>query len=83
MGHLFLLGLNEGMKPYVFGLIQSAKTKTKLSIDDMAIALVDHDKRSNQEESSNTKSMVVKFGKKDSDKTCSHCELKGHTKQDC
>jgi len=48
MGHLFLLGLNEGLKPYVFGLIQSAKTnKTKLSIDNMAIALVDHDKRSN------------------------------------
>jgi len=37
MGDLFLLGLNEGM-------IQSAKTKTKLSIDDMA----NHDKRSNQ-----------------------------------
>ncbi len=63
--HLFLLGLNEGLEPYVFGLIQSAKTNnTKLSIDDMTIALVDHDKRSNQKESSNTKSMVAKFGKK-------------------
>lgn len=95
LAHLFLLGLNEGLEPYVFGLIQSAKTnKTTLSIDDMAIALVDHDKRSNQEESSTSKSMVSKFGKKSksrnnsksrkgSDKTCFHCEQTGHTKQDC
>jgi hypothetical protein len=95
MDHLFLLGLNEGLEPYVFGLIQSAKiSKTTLSIDDMTIALVDHDKRSNQEESFNTKSMVAKFDKKsksrnnskprkDPDKTCSHCELKGHNEKDC
>ena len=45
LGYLFLLGLNEGLEPYVFYLIQTAKTnKASLNIDDMAVALSDHDK---------------------------------------
>ena len=62
LGHLFLLGLNEGLEPYVFGLIQAAKAhKTELIIEDMAVALADHDKRSNHEE--NAKGLAAKFGK--------------------
>jgi len=96
LSNLFLLGLNESLEPYVFGLIQSAKVnKSDLLIDDMTIALADHGKRSNQEENSSFKSMVGQFGgkkpksrnnskfRKNSDKTCSHCEQKGHSEQSC
>jgi len=95
LSNLFLLGLNESLEPYIFGLIQSAKVnKTGLSIEDMTIALVDHDKRIHDEEGSSSKSMVAQFGKKPksrnnsrfrkgSNKTCSHCELRGHSEQDC
>ena len=92
LGHLFLLGLNEGLEPYVFGLKQAAKAnKIQLNIEDMAVALADHDKRSNHEESS--KGLTARFGKPNSrdnsrnpDKripTCEHCKGRGHTKQRC
>ncbi len=65
LSNLFLLGLNESLEPYIFGLIQSAKVnKTDLLTDDMTIALADHDKRSNQEEDFSSKSMVAQFGGK-------------------
>ncbi len=60
LSNLFLLDLNENLEPYIFGLIQSAKiNKTGLFIEDMIIALVDHDKRSNDEEGFSFKSMIV------------------------
>jgi len=93
LSNLFLLGLNESLEPYIFGLIQSVKVnKTGLSIEDMTIALVDHDKRSNDEEGSSSKSMVAQFGgkkskfknfRKGSDKQCFHCEQPGHRQENC
>lgn len=65
LSHLFLLGLNEGLEPYVFSLIQTAKiNKAELAIDEMAVALVDHERMSNQEESYSSKSTMARFGKK-------------------
>jgi len=90
LSNLFLLGLNESLEPYIFGLIQSAKVnKSELLIDDMTIALADHDKRSNQEEDSSFKSMVAQFGGKKpkffrkGSKKCAHCEQGGHSEQNC
>ena len=77
IAHLFLLGLNEA----------------ELNIKEMAVALADHDKRSNHEESAG--GLAVKFGKskprnpsksrENSDKVpiCEHCSHRGHTKQQC
>jgi len=95
LSNLFLLGLNESLEPYIFGLIQSAKANNfELLIDEMAIVLADHDKRSNEEEDFSFKSMVVaQFGgkkrkiggklRKGSNKTCIHCEQTGHEQQRC
>ena len=95
LSNLFLLGLNESLEPYIFGLIQSAKAnKSELLIDEMAIALADHDKRANEEEDFSSKSMIAQFGgkkrkfgsnkfRKGSNKTCSHCEQTGHDQQKC
>lgn len=94
LSNLFLLGLNESLEPYIFGLIQSAKAKnSELLIDEMAIALADHDKRINDEEDFSSKSMVAQFGgkkrkfggkfRKGSNKTCTHCEQTGHEQQRC
>jgi len=92
LSNLFLLGLNESLEPYIFGLIQSAKAnKSDLLIGEMAIALADHDKRANEEEDSSSKSMVAQFGGKKSKfrsnsktrKVCSHCEQKDHDQQNC
>ena len=94
LGHLFLLGLNEGLEPYVFGLIQVAKANnTQLNITDMAVDLAYYDKRLSHEESS--KGLAVKCDKsksgnhnrfrKDSDKVsiCGYCKRRGHIKQEC
>lgn len=94
LSNLFLLGLNESLEPYIFGLIQSAKANnSELLIDEMAIVLADHDKRSNEEEDFSFKSMVAQFGgkkrkiggklRKGSNKTCIHCEQTGHEQQRC
>ncbi len=90
LSNLFLLGLNESLEPYIFGLIQSIKVnKSELLIDDMTIALADHDKRSNQEKDFSSKSMVAQFdGKKPKffrkrSKKCAHCEQGGHSEQNC
>jgi hypothetical protein len=95
LSNLFLLGLNESLEPYIFGLIQSAKVnKSDLLIDEMTIALADHDKRSNPEEDLSSKSMVAQFGGKKrrfgnnsgfrrESKNCTHCEQRGHNDQGC
>ncbi len=93
LSNLFLLGLNENLEPYIFGLIQSAKVnKTGLFIENMTIALVDHDKRSNDEEGFSFKSMIAQFGgkkskfknsRKSSDKQCFHCEQPSHRQENC
>jgi len=95
LSNLFLLGLNESLEPYIFGLIQSAKVnKSDLLIDDMTIALADHDKRSNPEDNFSSKSMVAQFGGKKrkfgnnselrrESKKCAHCEQGGHSEQGC
>ena len=66
LSNLFLLDLNENLESYIFDLIQSVKiNKIDLFIENMIIALVDHDKRSNDEKSFSFKSMIAQFdGKK-------------------
>jgi hypothetical protein len=95
LSNLFLLGLNESLESYIFDLIQSVKiNKTDLSIENMIIALVDHDKRIHDEKNFSFKSMIAQFDKKskfrnnsrfrkESNKTCSHCELRDHSEQNC
>jgi len=95
LSNLFLLGLNESLKPYIFGLIQSVKVnKSDLLIDDMTIVLADHDKRSNPEKNFSFKSMIAQFGDKKrkfgnnsefrrESKKCAHCEQGDHSEQNC
>ncbi len=90
LSNLFLLDLNESLEPYIFDLIQSIKVnKFDLLIDDMTIALADHDKRSNQEKNFSFKSMIAQFdGKKPKfsrkgSKKCAHCEQESHSEQNC
>ncbi len=95
LSNLFLLDLNESLKSYIFGLIQSIKiNKFDLLIDDMIIVLVDHDKRSNSEKNFSFKSMIAQFdGKKRKfennsefrreSKKCAHCEQESHSEQSC
>ena len=95
LSNLFLLDLNESLKSYIFGLIQSVKVnKFDLLIDDMTIALADHDKRSNSEKNFSFKSMIAQFDEKKrkfgnnsefrrESKKCSHCEQENHSEQSC
>ncbi len=90
LSNLFLLDLNESLESYIFDLIQSIKiNKFELLIDDMTIALVDHDKRSNQEKNFSFKSMIAQFDDKKSKffrkklKKCAHCEQENHSEQNC
>ncbi len=63
--NLFLLDLNESLELYIFDLIQSVKiNKIDLFIENMIIALVDHDKRLNDEKSFSFKSMIAQFDDK-------------------
>ena len=57
------MGLEEGLEPYIFQLIQAAKASgQELDIDDMATALSEYDRRVKlQEETS--KAMAARFGK--------------------
>ena len=90
LSNLFLLDLNESLESYIFDLIQSIKiNKFELLIDDMTIALVDHDKRSNQEKNFSFKSMIAQFDDKKPKffrkklKKCAHCEQENHSEQNC
>ncbi len=90
LSNLFLLDFNESLELYIFDLIQSIKiNKFELLIDDMTIALVDHDKRSNQEKNFSFKSMITQFNDKKLKffrkrlKKCAHCEQENHSKQNC
>ena len=93
----FRMGLEEGLEPYTFQLIQAAKASGKeLEIDDIASALSEHDNRHKLSEEK-AKVLAAKFGKQDkadqdkekkkSEKfnklTCSHCDCKGHLKDKC
>jgi len=90
LSNLFLLSLNESLESYIFDLIQSIKiNKFKLLINDMTIALVDHDKRSNQEKNFSFKSMIAQFDDKKPkffrkrSKKCAHCEQESYSEQNC
>ncbi len=90
LSNLFLLDLNESLESYIFDLIQSIKiNKFELLINDMTIALVDHDKRSNQEKNFSFKSMIAQFDDKKLKffrkrlKKCAHCEQEDHSEQNC
>ncbi len=90
LSNLFLLDFNESLELYIFDLIQSIKiNKFDLLIDDMTIALVDHDKRSNQEKNFSFKSMITRFNDKKLKffrkrlKKCAHCEQENHSEQNC
>ncbi len=91
LSNLFLLDLNENLESYIFGLIQSVKiNKIDLFIENMIIALVDHDKRSNDEKNFSFKSMIAQFddkkskfknSRKSSNKQCFHCEQSSHRQE--
>ncbi len=67
LSNLFLLDLNESLELYIFDLIQSIKiNKIDLFIKNIIIALVDHDKRSNDEKNFSFKSMIAQFNDKKS-----------------
>ncbi len=90
LSKFFLLNLNESLESYIFDLIQSIKiNKFKLLINDMTIALVDHDKRSNQEKNFSFQSMIAQFDDKKlkffrkKSKKCAHCKQESHSEQNC
>ncbi len=95
LSNLFLLDLNESLESYIFDLIQSVKiNKFELLINEMTIALVNHDKRVNEEKNFSFKSMIAQFDekkrkfesnkfRKESNKICSHCEQTSHDQQKC
>jgi len=93
LSNLFLLDLNENLELYIFDLIQSVKiNKINLFIENMIIALVDHDKRSNNEKNFSFKSMIAQFDDKKSkfknsqkslNKQCFHCEQSSHRQENC
>ena len=95
LSNLFLLDFNESLESYIFNLIQSIKiNKFKLLIDEMTIALVDHDKRANEEKNLSFKSMMTQFDDKKrkfennsefqrESKKCAHCEQENHSEQSC
>jgi len=90
LSNLFLLDLNKSLESYIFDLIQSIKiNKFKLLINDMIIALVDHDKQSNQEKNFSFKSMMTQFDDKKLKffrkrlKKCAHCKQESHSEQNC
>ncbi len=88
LSNFFLLDFNESLESYIFNLIQSIKiNKFELLINDMTIALVNHDKWSNQEKNFSFKSMIAQFDDKKSkffrkrSKKCAHCKQENHSKQ--
>ena len=90
LSKFFLLNLNKSLESYIFDLIQSIKiNKFKLLINDMTIALVNHDKRSNQEKNFSFQSMIAQFDDKKlkffrkKSKKCAHCKQESHSEQNC
>ena len=65
---LFWLGLNSDLEPYTFQMVNTARAqKRELEIDEMIIALVDHDRR--LQFSEETKALATKLShKKNSEK---------------
>ena len=62
LSSFFRLGLNPDLEPYTFQMVNTARTqKRELEIDEMIIALVDHDRR--QQFSEDIKALAVKKGK--------------------
>ena len=79
---MFRMGLSEDMEPYVFNLIQGAKSsKRTLTVDDMLTALADHYKR-HQYQEDNTKALKARVKSRDRAR-CEHCDKPGHTKEGC
>ncbi len=90
LSNFFLLDLNESLELYIFDLIQSIKiNKFELLVDNMTIALVDHNKWSNQEKNFSFKSMIAQFDYKKLKffrkklKKCAHCKQESHSEQNC
>ena len=62
LSSFFRLGLNPDLEPYTFQMVNTARTqKRELEIDEMIIALVDHDRR--QQFSEDIKALATKKGK--------------------
>ena len=62
LSSFFRLGLNPDLEPYTFQMVNTARTqKRELEIDEMIIALVDHDRR--QQFSEDIKALAAKKGK--------------------
>ena len=62
LSFFFRLGLNPDLEPYTFQMVNTAQTqKRELEIDEMIIALVDHNRR--QQFSEDIKALAAKKGK--------------------
>ncbi len=93
LSNFFFLDFNESLELYIFNLIQSIKIqKIDLFIKNMIIALVDHNKRSNNEKNFSFKSMITQFDdkkskfknfQKSSNKQCFHCKQLSHRQENC
>ena len=100
LSSFFQLGLNPDLEPYTFQMVNTVQTqKQELEINEMIIALVDHDRR--QQFFEDTKALVAKKGKskivtekeksttspsikKDKGKErCEHCGSARHIKKSC
>ncbi len=87
LNNLFLLNFNKSLELYIFDLIQSIKiNKFKLLINEMIIALINHNKWANEENNFSFKSIITQFNKKKLNfrnnskirKYFFHCEQKNH-----
>ena len=99
LSSFFRMGLESGLEPCTFQLIQSTKASGKeLEIDEIASALAEHDNRvkltedsakvlaarfGQQEKAKQEKAAKDKKNKKDKDLKCHHCNGKGHKKDKC
>ena len=96
----FRLGLKPDLEPYIFSLVEAARANMReLDVDEMMMALIDHDNRQYNLEESN-KALMAKFNrkeKKEEDKKskkgkkekntntskCEYCDGPGHNKTNC
>ena len=83
LSSFFRLGLNPDLEPYTFQMVNTARTqKRELEIDEMIIALVDHDRR--QQFSEDVKALAAKRGKANllqRRKSQSHRQLHRHQRR--